>query len=160
MIMENQPIDPNTEPTGEPTPQPAPRPKKQVAQMDSNGIFVGVAMADESPLEPGVFLLPGGCVDMEAPVVPNGKRARKDGAAWVLEDIPPAPGSSAREQRMAAVTSRLMQIDFESMRAARAAMAATAKGRAIPAFDANKLDTLETEAATLRAELQTLRGTT
>ena len=60
---------------------------KQVSQLDADGYFVGVTVADESPLEPGVFLLPAGAIDAAAPVVPEGQRAKWDGA-WVFEDIP------------------------------------------------------------------------
>jgi hypothetical protein len=60
---------------------------KQVSQLDADGYFVGVTVADESPLEPGVFLLPAGAVDAPAPVISEGKRAKWDGA-WVFEDIP------------------------------------------------------------------------
>ena len=60
---------------------------KQVIQLDAAGYFVGFATADESPLEPGVFLIPGGCIDVETPAVPDGQRAKWDGA-WVFEDIP------------------------------------------------------------------------
>ena len=66
---------------------------KQVSQLDADGFFVGVTVADESPLEPGVFLLPAGAVDAPVPVIPEGQRAKWDGA-WVIEDIPepePAP---------------------------------------------------------------------
>lgn len=60
---------------------------KQVVQLDEDGYFFGMATADESPLEPGVLLIPGRCIDVAAPVVPSGKRAKWDGA-WVFEDIP------------------------------------------------------------------------
>lgn len=43
---------------------------KIVYQADHNGYYLGPTTASESPLEPGVFLIPGGCV----------------------EDAPPAPG--------------------------------------------------------------------
>jgi hypothetical protein len=61
---------------------------KQVSQLDQNGYFISVTIADESPLEPGVFLIPGNAVDVEPPIVPENKRAKWNGA-WVLEDIPP-----------------------------------------------------------------------
>jgi hypothetical protein len=61
--------------------------QKQVIQLDVDGYFVGFTSADESPLEPGVFLFPAGAVDAPTPTVPEGKRAKWNGA-WVLEDIP------------------------------------------------------------------------
>jgi hypothetical protein len=60
---------------------------KQVIQLDSEGYFVGFTTADESPLEPGVYLLPGGSVDTTAPSIPEGKLAKWD-KEWVYEDIP------------------------------------------------------------------------
>jgi hypothetical protein len=60
---------------------------KQVSQLDQDGYFVGVVSADPSPLEPGVYLIPGGAVDAPAPTIPEGQRAKWDGA-WVFEDIP------------------------------------------------------------------------
>ncbi len=60
---------------------------KQVIQLDADGYFVGLTTADESPLEPGVFLLPANAVDAPVPDVPDGQRAKWNGA-WVLEDIP------------------------------------------------------------------------
>lgn len=60
---------------------------KQVSQLDQNNYFISVTIADESPLEPGVFLIPGGAVDAEPPTIPEGQRAKWNGA-WVLENIP------------------------------------------------------------------------
>jgi len=62
---------------------------KQVSQLDQDGYFVGVAMADISPLEPDVYLIPGGCIDAPAPTIPEGQRAKWDNGQWVFEDIPP-----------------------------------------------------------------------
>lgn len=64
---------------------------KLVSQLDSSGYFVSSAIADPSPLEPGVFLLPGGCVNVPPIDIPEGKRARYNGKALVLEDIPAPP---------------------------------------------------------------------
>jgi hypothetical protein len=62
---------------------------KQVSQLDQDGYFVGVTTADPSPLEPDVYLIPGGAVDASAPTIPEGKRARWVDGNWVFEDIPP-----------------------------------------------------------------------
>ena len=62
--------------------------KKLVSQLTADGYYAGTAQADQSPLEPGVWLLPGGCVDHPPPLVAGGKRARWDGAQFVLEDSP------------------------------------------------------------------------
>jgi len=60
---------------------------KQVCQLDAEGYFVGLTTADESPLEPGVFLMPAGAIDAPAPSIPEGQRAKWNGV-WVFEDIP------------------------------------------------------------------------
>jgi hypothetical protein len=60
---------------------------KQVIQLDADGYFVGMTVADESPLEPGVFLIPARAIDAPVPAVPEGQRAKWNGS-WVFEDIP------------------------------------------------------------------------
>lgn len=60
---------------------------RTVPQLDSEGRFIGETVAEESPLEPGVFLIPTGAVDAPRPVIPAGFFARWDGR-WVLEKIP------------------------------------------------------------------------
>jgi len=58
------------------------------------GTFIGIDFAQESPLEPGVFLLPAGATFVEPPQVAEGKQATWDGKAWAVTDIPvpePAP---------------------------------------------------------------------
>ena len=62
---------------------------KQVSQLDKDGYFVGVTTADPSPLEPDVYLIPGGCIDAPAPTIPEGQRAKWYNGQWVFEDIPP-----------------------------------------------------------------------
>jgi hypothetical protein len=61
--------------------------QKQVIQIDAEGYFAGFTFADESPLEPGVFLMPAGAIDAPAPSIPEGQRAKWTGE-WVLEEIP------------------------------------------------------------------------
>lgn len=70
---------------------------KQVVQLDPAGYFAGVTLADQSPLEPGVFLMPAGAIDAPVPKIPEGKRAKwSDG--WVFEDITePAPEPEVTE---------------------------------------------------------------
>lgn len=78
---------------------------KQVSQLDDNGYFIGVTIADESPLEPGVFLLPRNTFDIDAPVIPEGKVAKLADGAWLIEDfIQPDQRQEAR------------QIDYSAMR--------------------------------------------
>lgn len=56
-----------------------------VYQTDESGIFVGITIADESPLEPGVYLIPRGCVQVAPPALSQGQRARWTGTDWTIE---------------------------------------------------------------------------
>lgn len=59
---------------------------KIVYQTDHLGIYTGKTVADRSPLEPDVWLIPGGCVEVAPPAVPEKKAARWDGRKWQLVD--------------------------------------------------------------------------
>ena len=60
---------------------------KIVSQLDADGYFVAPVIADESPLEKDVFLIPGGAVDADPPTVSQGQRAKWQNG-WVFEVIP------------------------------------------------------------------------
>lgn len=57
---------------------------KTVYQCDHAGMYVGPTESDESPLEPGVWLIPARCVQIEPPAAPDGKWPRWNGAAWQI----------------------------------------------------------------------------
>lgn len=59
---------------------------KTVYQTNHLGLYVGPANAYESPLEPGVYLIPGGCVEVAPPEAPEGKIQSWDGKRWRLLD--------------------------------------------------------------------------
>ena len=61
---------------------------KTVYQTNIDGYFTGLTGADESPLEPGVYLIPGGAVEVEPPSFGPGSAARWVDGAW---QIVPAP---------------------------------------------------------------------
>lgn len=138
--------------------------KKIVSQLNEAGVFVGGVVADESPMEPGVWLIPGGAVDQAAPEdVRAGMQYRPDGAGgWIEEPAPvqePVPGveqPSAEAVRRAEIIGRLGEIDRDTARPARVVALAVANGQDIPAFERNKLAVLEEEAETLRMELAAL----
>lgn len=73
---------------------------KNVYQLDVTGLLVGTAIADESPLEPGVYLLPAGCVDAEPLPHMDGKLQRFSNGAFHYEDPPkePEPAPLTAEQ--------------------------------------------------------------
>jgi hypothetical protein len=57
----------------------------------STGVFLGVDFAQESPLEPGVFLLPAGATFVEPPQVSENQQAVWLGDSWEVQDTPPEP---------------------------------------------------------------------
>ena len=59
---------------------------KTVFQTDQLGIYIGEAVADRSPLEVDVWLIPGGCVETPPPAIPARKAARWLGNKWQLID--------------------------------------------------------------------------
>lgn len=58
-------------------------------QYNHAGLLLGDTVADESPLEPGVFLLPAGCTFTGPPAnVPDGRWPRWNGSTWDLVTKP------------------------------------------------------------------------
>jgi len=58
-------------------------------QFDTAGLLVGTTEADESPLEPGVYLLPARCTLVAPPAeVPEDRWPRFNGADWDLVNRP------------------------------------------------------------------------
>ena len=51
-------------------------------------VYIASSEADESPLEPGVFLIPAYATEVEPPAILEGQQAVFDGEAWTLEGIP------------------------------------------------------------------------
>lgn len=85
---------------------------KTIYHYDHAGILVGPAIADESPLEPGVFLIPALATDIVPPAVSAGQRARFDGSNWVIEAIPepeptPEPNAPSQEETIASYEAAL-----------------------------------------------------
>jgi hypothetical protein len=80
---------------------------KIVSQLDHAGYFVNATVADESPLESGVFLLPAGCVDIAPPTeIPANNKVLFSGQEWLFEPIPtvtpPQPAEPTYAQKRAA----------------------------------------------------------
>ena len=132
--------------------------EKIVSQLDDAGYFVGPAVADACQREPGVFIIPGGCIELAPPQVEPGKRYRPEAGAWVAEDIPQleAPLPETVPDRRAEIMGALAAIDTASIRPAREVAAALVAGKPAPEFPAAKLLQLEADAAALRQELADL----
>lgn len=60
---------------------------KTVYQFDDNGYFLYTTEADESPLEPGVFLYPKNTTDIIPPKCNEHQIARWSGKGWLVESI-------------------------------------------------------------------------
>jgi hypothetical protein len=87
--------------------------QKIVSQLDHDLYFKSSTVADESPLEPGVYLLPADSVDAKPPVVPSGKRAKWNGAAFVFEDLPkPEPTPEPTPEQIAEAVRNARQIAY------------------------------------------------
>jgi hypothetical protein len=122
---------------------------KTVYQLDQNGKYIGETIAHESPLEPGIYLIPGGCVETAPPETNKGQVAVWDGV-WTLVDVPEPekPKESTAEEllaqktatRKAEIMGLLEDIDRKSIRPMRAG-------------ETQRLAQLESQAAALRAEL-------
>lgn len=66
---------------------------------DDNGFFVGEEIADESPLEPGVFLVPGHSTEQAPIKYKEGFWPRWNGNEWELVDVrPQSPEPLTRDQ--------------------------------------------------------------
>lgn len=87
--------------------------EKIVSQLDAEGYFVGATFADPDPLTPAGWLIPGGAVEATPPEVPEGFRAKWDGAGFVLEEIseaveePVLPTKPTFSDYVAAIQKRL-----------------------------------------------------
>lgn len=109
----------------------------------------GSSEADESPLEPGVFLFPSNATETEPPAPGEGQRAIFQNGEWAVVDIPPPPvpqpptAEQIAAARKSEILGMLSMIDFKSIRPLR-------EGNIV------LVAALEAQAVPLRAELSTL----
>lgn len=81
--------------------------QKTVYQYDLAGRYVGPAVADESPLEAGVYHLPARTVEAAPPeAFPDGTWPRWNGAAWELSGAA-APARAIEESAVAKLAAFL-----------------------------------------------------
>lgn len=91
----------------------------------TTGVYLGTSQADESPLEPGEFLIPAHAVTVAPPVIAAGEQARWTGAAWVVEPIPapPAPPAPPVPTDAELATAELAKTDAVAVRCFKAGAA-------------------------------------
>lgn len=76
--------------------------EKIVYQYNQAGLFVCETVADESPREPGVFLMPGNSTETAPPEEwPDDKWPRFNGKSWDLIPKPKVPEPISPEQKLA-----------------------------------------------------------
>lgn len=81
-----------------------------VYQCDANGFYIYTSKADPCPREPGVFMLPRGCVEQEPPVCAEDEVVRWDGVSWEVlnrKDVDPDFKSASDLARI--TRNRLLQ---------------------------------------------------
>lgn len=65
-----------------------------VYQYSTAGLYQGETEADESPLEPGIWLMPARTTTVAPPAeIPEGRWPRWSGVAWELVNKPKAPAA-------------------------------------------------------------------
>lgn len=81
------------------------------------GEYIGFEQADESPLEPGVFMLPAFSTAIEPPAFLEGYYRKWNGTEWIQEALPePLPPSPeppiTEEQARAERNNKLLESDW------------------------------------------------
>lgn len=83
--------------------------------------YLGEGRADESPLEPGVFLIPAHATPAAPPEEVAGKTRHFEAGAWVQRDIPAPPAPPVKNpeeiaaEEAAAAKAREMEIALEAL---------------------------------------------
>lgn len=75
--------------------------EKLVYQFNQSGLYICQTTADESPLEPGVFLMPGNSTEVPPPKeCPDDQWPRYNGVNWDLIPKPKVPEPISPEQKL------------------------------------------------------------
>jgi hypothetical protein len=127
----------------------------RIFHYDETGLYVGEGIAKPSPLEPGRYLVPARATDLQPPAVGEGERARFDGSAWQIEQIPePEPESvpdltpeEQIEANNAPILAQILELEARQARAVREALLGQAGA-------IERLEGIEAEIVVLRGMLQ------
>lgn len=123
---------------------------KTVIQLNADGYFVGTVNADESPLEPGVYLIPFGCIETESPQIPEGHIAKWSNG-WVFEALPqpePEPPQPTPEE----IHEQWLASAVVTMRQARLALLGAGHLAGVDAAIAAITDDMQRQAAQIEWE--------
>lgn len=114
--------------------------------------LIGEGIADESPLEPGVFLIPAHATEQEPPVPMAGQTRHYEMGVWAykLVPVPPEPPVPTAAEIKAAdnakIQGKIAAIEAKQGRALREAALNRAGALA-------RLETVDAQIAALRAQL-------
>ena len=76
--------------------------EKTVYQYNLSGLYVGTTTADESPLEPGIYLIPANCTETAPPDQwPEDQWPRWNGFKWELIQKPQVHQETTPEEKLA-----------------------------------------------------------
>ena len=76
--------------------------EKTVYQYNFSGLYVGTTIADESPLEPGIYLIPANCTETTPPEQwSDDQWPRWTGMQWELISKPQVQQPLSPEQKLA-----------------------------------------------------------
>lgn len=89
---------------------------KTVYQTDHDGFYVGPVGADPSPLEPEVWLIPGGAVEVKPPAMTKGQRAQWMGSKWIVVDPEPETEAEPTDEELLASERAAMRCSPAQMR--------------------------------------------
>lgn len=128
------------------------------------GAFIDFYDAQESPLEPGVYICPTSSTEIEPPGQVDGKLIKWINGKWSYEDIPEPEAieepyqPTEKELRIIEIDAELQSNDMKMIRPSAAIAAATVAGMDVMDSDKNRLMELMDANETLRAERRTLTG--
>lgn len=86
-----------------------------VHQTNQFGVYIGSLPADPDPLQPGQFLIPGGCVLIPPPDFPDGYMAVWNGRGWDVVPIPPPPAGQTEPSPPDADTKPLDPAELQAL---------------------------------------------
>ena len=108
--------------------------------------YIGEGQADESPLEPGVSLIPAHATEAAPPAEVAGKVRAFESGAWVQRDIPPPPAPPVKTpaeiaaEEAAAAKAVELQIAMDALPALLTYVAAKADAPALVKTKAAELE--------------------